>query len=60
VHASSFDVNGAPRKLLNLSALFLHPAGMRAEVREELVNGIDVGFSNEETGIVYLAFGHAF
>jgi hypothetical protein len=33
---------------------------MRAEVREELVNGIDVGFSNEETGIVYLAFGHAF
>src|SRR5262245_65633316 len=23
-------------------------------------DGIDVGFSNEETGIVYLAFGHAF
>jgi hypothetical protein len=33
---------------------------MRADVREELVNGIDVGFSNEETGNVYLAFGHAF
>ena len=31
---------------------------MRADVREELVNGIDVG--NEETGTVYLAFGHTF
>ena len=31
---------------------------MRADVREELVNGIDAGSSNEGIGNVYLAFGH--
>jgi outer membrane protein assembly factor BamA len=34
--------------------------GLRIAISQALVARIDVGFSNEETGIVYLAFDHAF
>lgn len=34
--------------------------GLRIALSQALVARIDVGFSNEETGIVYLAFGHTF
>jgi hypothetical protein len=34
--------------------------GIRITLSQALVARIDVGFSNEETGIVYLAFGHTF
>jgi len=34
--------------------------GLRIAVSQALVARIDVGFSNEETGIVYLAFGQTF
>ena len=34
--------------------------GLRIALSQVLVARIDVGFSEDETGIVYLAFGHAF
>jgi len=34
--------------------------GLRIALSEALVARIDVGFSDEETGLVYLAFGHTF
>jgi len=34
--------------------------GLRIALSQALVARIDVGFSQEETGILYLAFGHAF
>ena len=34
--------------------------GIRIALSQALLARIDVGFSNEETGIVYLAFGHTF
>jgi len=34
--------------------------GLRIALSQALVARIDVGFSEEEAGIVYLAFGHAF
>lgn len=34
--------------------------GLRLAIGEALVARLDVGFSNEETGLVYLVFGHTF
>jgi hypothetical protein len=34
--------------------------GTRIALGEALVARIDVGFSDEETGLVYLVFGHTF
>ena len=34
--------------------------GLRIALSQALVARIDVGFSQEETGILYFAFGHAF
>jgi len=34
--------------------------GVRVGFSEAMVVRIDVGFSDEETGLVYLTFGHSF
>jgi hypothetical protein len=34
--------------------------GLRFALSQALVARIDVGFSDEETGLVYLEFGHTF
>jgi outer membrane protein assembly factor BamA len=39
---------------------YSYGGGLRFALSQALVARIDVGFSEEETGLVYLAFGHAF
>jgi outer membrane protein assembly factor BamA len=39
---------------------FSYGPGLRIALSEALVARIDVGFSKEETGLVYLSFGHTF
>lgn len=39
---------------------YSYGGGLRIALGEALVARIDVGFSDEETGLVYLAFGHTF
>ncbi|HVN86065.1 MAG TPA: BamA/TamA family outer membrane protein [Candidatus Binatia bacterium] len=39
---------------------YSYGGGFRIALSEALVARIDVGFSNEETGLVYLSFGHTF
>jgi predicted ABC-type transport system involved in lysophospholipase L1 biosynthesis ATPase subunit len=39
---------------------YSYGGGLRIALSQALVARIDVGFSDEETGLVYLAFGHAF
>jgi outer membrane protein assembly factor BamA len=39
---------------------YSYGGGVRFALSQALVARIDVGFSDEETGLVYLAFGHAF
>ena len=39
---------------------YSYGAGARIALGEAILARIDVGFSDEETGLVYLAFGHTF
>jgi outer membrane protein assembly factor BamA len=39
---------------------YSYGCGLRIALSEALVAKIDVGFSNEETGLLYLSFGHMF
>jgi hypothetical protein len=39
---------------------YSYGAGLRFMLSEAIVARVDVAFSEEETGLVYLAFGHAF
>ena len=39
---------------------YSYGAGTRIALGEAILARIDVGFSNEETGLVYLTFGHIF
>ena len=39
---------------------YSYGAGLRFALSESLLARVDVGFSDEETGLVYLAFGHTF
>ncbi len=39
---------------------YSYGAGVRIALSDALVARIDVGFSDEETGLVYLSFGHTF
>jgi outer membrane protein assembly factor BamA len=39
---------------------YSYGGGMRIALGEAILARIDVGFSNEETGLVYLTFGHIF
>jgi outer membrane protein assembly factor BamA len=39
---------------------FSYGAGLRLAFSEAMIVRIDAGFSDEETGLVYLTFGHAF
>jgi hypothetical protein len=39
---------------------YSYGAGARIALGEAILARIDVGFSDEETGLVYLTFGHIF
>ena len=39
---------------------YSYGGGVRIALGEAILARIDVGFSNEETGLVYLTFGHIF
>jgi outer membrane protein assembly factor BamA len=39
---------------------YSYGGGLRFALSEALVARVDIGFSDEETGLVYLSFGHAF
>ena len=39
---------------------YSYGTGLRAEIGDAIVARLDVGFSNEDVGLVYLVFGHTF
>ena len=39
---------------------YSYGGGLRFQLSEALVARVDVGFSEEETGLTYLEFGHTF
>jgi hypothetical protein len=53
---------GVPQTAASLSddVQYDYGFGLRFAVAEAIVARVDIGFSEENTGLVYLAFGHAF
>jgi hypothetical protein len=58
--SSEFQVDSdlLPRVLEDFR--YSYGAGARIAFGDAILTRIDVGFSNEETGLVYLTFGHIF
>jgi outer membrane protein assembly factor BamA len=55
-----FRLNGSILDRLTSNLRYSYGGGVRFALSEALVARVDVGFSEEETGLVYLAFGHTF
>ena len=55
-----FEVNSDLLPRLFGDFRYSYGTGVRVALGEAILARIDVGFSNEETALVYLTFGHIF
>jgi outer membrane protein assembly factor BamA len=55
-----FQLEGATLPRIFNDFRYSYGGGVRIALGEAILARIDVGFSNEETGLVYLTFGHTF
>jgi outer membrane protein assembly factor BamA len=55
-----FQLNSSTLPRVFRDFRYSYGGGVRIALGEAILARIDVGFSNEETGLVYLTFGHAF
>jgi outer membrane translocation and assembly module TamA len=57
---NEFRLNGPVVDRLLNDFQYSYGAGLRLALSEAIVARLDAGFSNEETGLLYLSFGHTF
>jgi len=58
--ASTFGIDETQLPRLKDKMRFSYGGGVRFALGEATIARVDVGFSDEETGLVYLVFGHTF
>ncbi len=58
--AAAFGVDETALPKLHDTVRFSYGGGVRFALGEATIARVDVGFSDEETGLVYLVFGHTF
>jgi len=58
--ASSFGIDETLLPKLKNQVRFSYGGGVRFALGEAIIARIDVGFSEEQKGLVYLVFGHTF